>query len=335
VIKIDLDFPDGRSCEVVIGPGAVAELSALVPQQAQRVAVVTQPSIPVQVETGKDSQVFFIGEGESHKTMATIESLCSQFASWGLTRNDCVVAVGGGLVTDVAGFAASVYHRGIPVVHVATSLLAQIDAAIGGKTGVNLTEGKNLVGTYWQPSAVICDTALLETLPEREWQCGLGEMAKYHWLGGHDLDDLALDERIAACVRIKAAVVAADEREGGRRALLNYGHTLAHALEVAGSHQLRHGEAVGIGLIYAAQLAFRMGRISEAEVQEHYRVVGGYGLETQLPDGSDAEQLMLLMGRDKKVLTSGYTFALLGETGVEVVTGVDPALMRESLESIR
>ena len=136
-------------------------------------------------------------------------------ARWGLTRADVVVAVGGGVVTDTAGFAAAVYHRGIPVVHVPTTLLGQVDAAIGGKTGVNLPEGKNLVGAFWQPSAVLCDTEVLATLPPREYRSGLGEMAKYAFLGVDDLADLPLDEAVAACVRCKAEVVAADEREGG------------------------------------------------------------------------------------------------------------------------
>lgn len=335
MITLELDFPDGRTCPVLIGAGARHELSARIPERAQRVAVVTQEGLPVQVETGRETKVFLIGQGEQYKTMSTVESLCSQFAAWGLTRSDCVVGVGGGIVTDVAGFAASVYHRGMQVIHVATTLMAQIDAAIGGKTGVNLAQGKNLVGTYWQPSAVICDTDLLVTLPEREWQCGLGELAKYHWLGGGNLDALPIEERVAACVQIKADIVSEDERESGRRAVLNYGHTLAHALEIAGDHQLRHGEAVGIGLMYAAELASRMGRIDDAAVQEHRRVLAGYGLETQLPTGSDSEELMLLMGRDKKVLDAGYTFALLGSTGVEVVHNVDPLLMREALEVLR
>src|SRR5205085_9678446 len=156
-----------------------------------------------------------------------VEERCRGFSRWGLTRADVVVAVGGGVVTDTAGFAAAVYHRGVAVVHVSTSLLGMVDAAIGGKTGVNLPEGKNLVGAFWQPAAVLCDIELLGTLPPREYRSGLGEMAKYAFLGVDDLRDLPLDEAVAACVRIKADVVAADEREGGRRALLNYGHTLA------------------------------------------------------------------------------------------------------------
>jgi 5-deoxy-5-amino-3-dehydroquinate synthase len=235
------------------------------------------------------------------------------------------------MVTDVAGFAASVYHRGIPVIHVATTLLAQVDAAVGGKTGVNLAEGKNLVGTFWQPAAVFCDTATLATLPAGEWRCGMGEVAKCHWLGGGRLDDLPLVDRVAACVRIKAEVVAADEREGGRRALLNYGHTLAHALETAGRHELRHGEAVGIGLVYAAVLARRLGRIDDDTVAEHVRVVAGYDLPTAIPPGLSPTELVGLMARDKKSTGGGLTFVLDGPDGVEVVNGVDSSAVRIAL----
>lgn len=325
-----------RTYGVLVGEGTVDSLDTLIPEGAARVAIVTQDNIPVEVEVGREHRRFVIGDGEGSKSLSTIESLCSEFSQWGLTRSDCVVGVGGGMVTDVAGFAASVYHRGIPVVHVATTLLGQIDAAIGGKTGVNLPEGKNLVGTYWQPSGVICDTSLLATLPEREWRCGLGELAKYHWLGGGRLDELPLDERVAACVAIKAEVVASDEREGGRRALLNYGHTLAHALETAGEHDLRHGEAVAIGLVFAAELAQRMGRIGSDEVAEHRRVVAGYGLPTELPAYAEPDEMVRLIGRDKKVLNSGLTFVLDGgPDGVEVVRGVSPDLVRSTIEELR
>jgi 5-deoxy-5-amino-3-dehydroquinate synthase len=335
LLTVDVALPDGRGYPVVVGDGALGALAGLVPERARRVAVVTQDGIPVTVDPGREHRVFTIGDGERHKTLATVGRLCSEFARWGLTRTDCVVGVGGGLVTDVAGFAAAVYHRGVPVVHVATSLLAQIDAAIGGKTGVNLPEGKNLVGAYWQPVGVVCDTATLATLPGREWRCGLGELAKYHWLGGGRLDQLDLPERVARCVRLKADVVAADERESGRRALLNYGHTLGHALEIAGGHDLRHGEAVAIGLVYAAELAAALGRIDAGAVAEHRRVVAAYDLPTRMPAGLDDDELLELMGRDKKVLDAGLTFVLDGPEGVEVVAGVDPDVVRRTLEAVR
>jgi 5-deoxy-5-amino-3-dehydroquinate synthase len=308
------------------------------PDAAQRIAVVTQHGIPfgeaVQTAAGSRTvEVTTIGDGEDAKSLSTIEQLTRSFAHQGLTRRDVVVGVGGGLVTDVAGFAAASWHRGTPVVQVATTLLAMIDAAVGGKTGVNLPEGKNLVGAFWQPSGVVCDLDALDTLPEREMRCGLGEMAKYHFLTGDDLLAMPLDERIARCIAIKAEIVAVDEREGGRRALLNYGHTLAHALEIATAHDLAHGEAVAIGLIFAAELAAELGRIDAARVDEHRKIVAGeYGLRITPPEGLDPGLLLDLMGRDKKAL-DGLTFVLDGGSdGVEVVADVPADAVRATLE---
>src|ERR1035441_9496927 len=207
------------------------------PPSAKRAVVVTQDAVAGAgwldgLDPGLPFEVCTIGDGETTKTLATVEELGRQFARTGLSRADVVVALGG-VVTDVAGFAAASYQRGTAYVNVATSLLAQVDAAIGGKTGVNLPEGKNLMGAFWQPGAVLCDTETLATLPPREWACGKGEMAKYAFLGDPPRPDQEWDEQVARCVAIKAAVVSADEREGDLRMILNYGHTLAHALEGA------------------------------------------------------------------------------------------------------
>jgi len=333
MIVVPVQLED-RSYEVLVGDGVRSELSRLIPERAKRVAIVTQEGLGIDVDPGREHKVFTMGDGEQSKSMSTVESLCRQFAQWGLTRADCVVAVGGGIVTDTAGYAAASYHRGVPVVHVSTTLVGQVDAAIGGKTGVNIPEGKNLVGAYWQPSGVVCDTGLLATLSPREYRCGLGEIAKYHFLGGEGLDALPIDEQVAACVAIKAAVVANDEREGGSRATLNYGHTLAHAIEIAGDHDLRHGEAVAIGLIFAAELAHRLGRIDAERVAEHRRVVSAYDLPMTLPSGLQNAELVALMGRDKKAL-DGITFVLDGPDGVESVTGVEMSLIEDSIDAIR
>jgi 5-deoxy-5-amino-3-dehydroquinate synthase len=316
--------------DVTVGAGARTGLGTALPAGVQRVVVVTQDGIPP-VAVPVRHEIAVIGQGEAHKTMSTVEDLCRQFSRFGLTRADAVVGLGGGMVTDIAGFAAASYHRGVAVVHVPTTLLGMVDAAIGGKTGVNLPEGKNLVGAFWPPAAVLCDTDLLATLPEREWRCGNGEMAKYHFLTGDDLLTLPLDERIARCVAIKTAVVTADPYERtGQRATLNYGHTLAHALEIAADFDLRHGEAVAIGLVFAAELAFELGRIDTARVAEHRRVVKSYGLDAIVPPGLDAHELLVLMRRDKKV-AGGLTFVLDGPNGVELVAGVDPAAVRAAL----
>lgn len=403
------------SYRVSVGAGVRRELGACLPEGAKLAAIVTQANIgwaedlglggdgggeaavnaPGQGDfsesgegaersrgtTGRvERKIFLIPDGEEAKTIAVVERLCRDFADWGLTRGDAVVGVGGGVVTDVAGFAAAVYHRGLPVVHVPTSLLGQVDAAIGGKTGVNLPEGKNLVGAFWQPSAVLCDTDTLSTLPEREFRSGCGEIAKYEFLGAAEmwaerqakiqaealdthgeqsqamqsqttqpqaaqsptaLSDMPLAEQIAACVNFKAAIVASDERESGRRALLNYGHTLAHALEIAGGFNLTHGEAVAIGLIYAAEVAHLLGRINAERVAEHRRAVSSYGLATSLTQAfgktaaiPDSETLIILFTRDKKAVDD-ITFILDGPAGPEPVKNIPRAVLAEALELVR
>jgi len=348
------------SYAVRVGAGVRRELGECLPASAKRAAFVTQAGIrwADDLSWEGESRVFLIPDGEEAKTMAVVERLCRDFADWGLTRGDAIVGVGGGVVTDVAGFAAAVYHRGVPVVHVPTSLLGQVDAAIGGKTGVNLPEGKNLVGAFWQPSAVLCDTETLSTLPEREFRSGCGEIAKCQFLGAAEmwaerqanpqaetlvtaLRDMPLTEQIAACVHFKAAIVASDERESGRRALLNYGHTLAHALEIAGGFKLTHGEAVGIGLVYAAEVAHLLGRIDTERVAEHREAVNSYGLATSLTQGfgetatiPDTDTLTALFARDKKAVDA-VTFILDGPAGPEPVKNIPHAVLADALELVR
>jgi 5-deoxy-5-amino-3-dehydroquinate synthase len=338
---VPVDPPSG-GYEVMVGAGVRHELAGVIAgrlPRARRAAVVTQAAIGVEVDPGLPTVRLEVPDGEHAKSLEVVEELCRGFAGQGISRSDVVVAVGGGVVTDVAGFAAAAFHRGVAYVNVATSLLAQVDAAVGGKTGVNLPEGKNLVGAFWQPGAVLCDTEVLASLPKREWASGRGEMAKYALLeptlcgapgtAPDVLLELPLDEQVARCVALKAGVVSADEREGGRRALLNYGHTLAHALEAASFGQgadagLRHGEAVAVGLVFAALLARRLGRVDEQVVAHHRRVVAGFDLPGELPAGSDPEELLSFMGRDKKA-DGDLTFVLDGPAGIETVHGVAPA----------
>ncbi|MGH9107812.1 MAG: 3-dehydroquinate synthase family protein [Acidimicrobiales bacterium] len=345
-----------KSYPVLVGSGARKSLSSLLPASAKKAAIVTQAAVGVEVDAGVEQRTFVIGGGEEAKSLATLEDLCRGFARFGLSRADVVVGVGGGVVTDVAGFAAAVYHRGVPVAHVATTLLAQVDAAIGGKAGANLPEGKNLVGAFWQPVAVVCDTEVLATLPPREHRSGLGEMAKYAFLGVEGLPGLDLDEAVARCVECKARLVAGDEREteslprgesrggderrpspggSGGRALLNYGHTLGHALEAAGHYDLRHGEAVAIGLVFAAALARRLGRVGDAKVAEHRRVVSAYDLPSSLPAGVSPCELLALMSRDKKSAGHGLTFVLDGPAGLEVVRSVPEAEVLATLAELQ
>lgn len=343
-----------RAYDVLVGPGARCELANLVPPSARRAVIVTQAGIGVAsgLETGVPTTTVEIPASERAKSLATVETLCRQFAAAGLTRQDVVVAVGGGVVTDLAGYAASSWHRGTGVIHVATTLLGQIDAAIGGKTGVNLPEGKNLVGSFWQPLGVICDTDVLASLPPAEWRSGRGELAKYAFLGVDDLEALDVPAQVARCVACKARIVAADETENGLRMILNYGHTLAHALEAAGLAGesgdiedspagggelpvlLRHGEAVAVGLVFAARLARALGRIDDARVERHERLVAAYELPDRLPAGAVPDRLVELMARDKKA-HGDLTFVLDGPRGVEPVRGVPVNVVTAVLEGLR
>ena len=331
-VNVDLGT---RSYPVVVGHGVVGEIDSLLPKTAKRAVIVTQKEIGFVVKPKIDSTTVLIGNGEQHKNLQTIEMLSQKFAEIGLTRNDVVIGLGGGMVTDVAGFAAASWHRGTPVLHVSTSLVGMVDAAIGGKTGVNIDQGKNLVGAFWQPCAVVCDLDALKTLPEREMRCGLGEVAKYHFLTGDDLLALEMPQRIARCVEIKAKIVAADERESGGRALLNYGHTLAHALERSSNFSLAHGEAVAVGMIYAAHLAHAMQRISQARVDEHYKVIGQtYGLKVKPDERVNRKELIELMRHDKKAV-SGLTFVLDGASGIEVVSGVSEKHLEQAFDAMQ
>lgn len=327
-----------RSYDVVVGRGAIDELGSLVPGDVRRIAIVTQAHLAIDVSAqlpkGVTVSRHLVGDGEAHKTLATIERLTEEFAAAGLTRNDLVIGVGGGMVTDLAGFAAASWHRGVRVVHVATTLVGMIDAAIGGKTGVNLSVGKNLVGAFWQPSGVVCDTAYLDTLPAREQRCGNGEMAKYHFLAGDDLLALDLDARIARCVEIKAEIVGLDERESGRRAVLNYGHTLGHALEIASNFSLAHGESVAVGMMFAACVARALGRVDDARVAKHRAViVDHYGLSIAMPAGVQRARLIELMHQDKKAV-DGLTFVLDGVHGIETVRGVTTAALDAAFDAL-
>ncbi len=327
--------------DVVVGRGALGEVAGVLRGRRQ-VAILTQATVAHIAEdvaaaltaASVEVRVFTIGDGEPAKSLATVESTCRELATWGLLRGDAIAAVGGGVVGDTAGFVASVYYRGIDVVQVPTTLLAMVDAAIGGKTAVNLPEGKNLVGAFHQPIAVLADVTTLETLPEREYRAGLGEIVKYALMpeGGAVLRALETEAEavaardadvmaslVAECAAIKASVVAADPHERtGIRATLNYGHTLAHALETTGDYDLLHGEAVAVGLVFADALAVSLQRLDSWRAEEHRAVLGRLGLPTTVPPGADPDALLTVMRRDKKA-AGGLSFVLPSARGLERV----------------
>jgi 5-deoxy-5-amino-3-dehydroquinate synthase len=340
-----------RSYDIVVD-GSYAGLQELL-RGRRRVALVTQTSVDDHVGAlvgdaldgaGLGYGTFTIGEGEDAKSLATVEQLCRDWTRFGLLRGDVVVAMGGGVVGDTAGFAAAVYHRGVDVVQVPTTLLAMVDSAIGGKTGVNLPEGKNLVGAFHQPIGVFANPRVLASLPDRDYRCGLGEIAKYALIGddfvSSRIDALvarepaALAEVIAQCAALKARCVEADELErSGVRAVLNYGHTLGHALETATGHALQHGEAVAIGLVFAAQLATALERTPPELVVRTEALVGALGLPIQAPPGVAAGELLAIMARDKKS-DGALTFVLDGPSGIERVDAPDPVAVNKALAAI-
>ncbi len=337
-----------RSYDVVIEHGArhgLVELLRFRAPNAQVAAIVTSPSLHAQpwfdFESGLTQHVLEVPEGEGAKSLATLEALCEQLATLRLSRDDVVVGVGGGAITDLAGFAASVYLRGVALAQVPTSLVGMVDAAIGGKTAVNLRAGKNLVGAFHQPLGVLCDFDTLLTLPERERLGGLGEVAKCWLLEGRRAGDLAaasLPDLVTMSVQLKGAIVSADEFEGGRRALLNYGHTLGHALEslslARDVDELRHGEAVAIGLAFAVRLAHALGRVDAQEIVNHDEVLLALGLSSRMPSHMSTPGLLDAMTRDKKA-HHDLTFVLAGPEGFGVVRHVDPSLVADVLDSFR
>jgi 3-dehydroquinate synthase len=287
---------------------------------------------------------FLLEDGEAHKTYANIGRVLEALAQLGATRDACVIALGGGVIGDMAGFAAACWMRGIDFIQMPTTLLAMVDSSVGGKTGVNLPAGKNLVGAFHQPRAVIADIGTLATLPDRQYRAGLAEVVKgaaigdepfFAWLEQHAdalaaRDSAIVTEAIARKVRYKAGVVARDETEQGERALLNLGHTFGHALETAGKYRvLLHGEGVAVGMLLAAQLAERLGMSAPADSARLRRLLERLGLPTTVPAGFDPQQLLALMRLDKK--NTAGTLRLILWRGVgraEIVDDVaeDPVL---------
>jgi len=266
-------------------------------------------------------------DGEEHKRWSTVEGLLGRWLDDGLHRGDTVAAVGGGVLSDTVGFGAAVYLRGIDWVAVPTTLLAMVDASVGGKTGVNLEQGKNLVGAFWPPRLVVIDVETLSTLPGRELRAGLAEVIKTAWIGDHDLlsvvpsniDEVSTDqwqELVMRCVAVKARVVSEDEREAGKRAALNLGHTLGHALEATtGYRRFLHGEAVAWGLLAAANLGRRHGTLSSEGEEAIGAAVATLGSLPSLAD-IEPEAVASHIGRDKKKNADGIGWVLPTNKGV-------------------
>jgi 5-deoxy-5-amino-3-dehydroquinate synthase len=347
-VKIPVSLRDAPY-DVVLGAGVRHEIGDFISTRlprAQVVVVVTSPEIRRQpwFDLTFDIQTYVIevADGEAAKTLDTLERVCETLAQLRVSRHDVIVGFGGGAITDVAGFVAAVYLRGVAVVQVPTSVVGQVDAAIGGKTAVNIAAGKNLVGAFHQPVGVWCDIEVLATLSARERIAGLGEVAKCWLVEGRSraaLNEATMQDFIEVSVALKARVVAADEFEqSGERAVLNYGHTLGHAIELLAlardADELRHGEAVAIGLAFAARLARALGRVGDEVVDETDDVLHFFGLPSRLTGSFDVEELLAAMSRDKKA-HHNLTFVLAGDRGYDVVSDIDPGVVRDLLEQFR
>jgi 3-dehydroquinate synthase len=299
--------------------------------------------------SGFEAAHITLADGEQHKTLRSVEQVFDALSALGATRDACILALGGGVVGDIAGFAAASWMRGIDFVQMPTTLLAMVDSSVGGKTGVNLPAGKNLIGAFHQPRAVIADTGTLATLPEREYRAGLAEAIKHSALGDAVFferlepmraallarDDDALATLIAHSCRFKAAVVARDETEHGERALLNFGHTFGHALEAeAGYGTLLHGEAVAIGMVLAARLSARLGMPGADDGERLRGLLRDFGLPVTLPSDIDPEALIRHMRLDKKNRAGELRLILWRGIGrAEIVSGVDEAAVRDLLDT--
>lgn len=343
-----------RSYPIRIGPGLLgrsADWRAAI--RGRHVLVVTNATIaPLYLErvrAGLDGFVhdaLVLPDGEAHKTLASTDRMFEALARLGASRDATILALGGGVIGDLAGFAAACWMRGIDFVQMPTTLLAMVDSSVGGKTGVNLPAGKNLVGAFHQPRAVVADTDTLATLPPREYRAGIAEIVKYGaigdaaffgWLEEHAdalnaRDDAVLVDAIATSCRHKAGVVARDEHEHGERALLNFGHTFGHALETdTGYGTLLHGEAVAIGMVLAAKLSADLGRASRADAERLERLLLAFGLPTA-PPPSDPQRLLALMRLDKKNLSGRLRLILWRGVGhAEIVPDVDEAAILSRL----
>jgi 3-dehydroquinate synthase len=346
--------PEREYC-VLVERGILSRVAEFIPKGSGKVFVVTTPDVWQHYRgqfgqgfSGIAPEVLFFPGGEERKRLAHVETLAEEMMRRGADRTSIVVAFGGGIVNDMGGFLAAIFMRGIPVVQVPTTLLAQVDASIGGKTGVNLLEGKNLIGSFHQPLAVLIDPEVLVTLPDREYRAGLFEVIKCGVIRSAPLFQLLMEQRdavlakepavvdriIEESVRIKAEVVSADERESGVRRILNFGHTFGHALEAETAYaRFLHGEAVGFGMRAAAYLAKSLGCVADRDANSILDAVDGYGPIPSLRD-IPAERLADRLTMDKKTIQGKVHFVLpklIGE--VTVVSGVDDGAVLSAIRS--
>ncbi len=350
----------GREYEVVIGENLLAETASHVSATSvlggrKRCVIVTDSQVgPLYAEAvegsltegGFEVQTITVPSGEPSKSFAETESICRDMIRHGHDRNSFLVALGGGVVGDLAGFAAAVFFRGIPFVQIPTTIVSQVDSSVGGKTGINTQEGKNLVGAFHQPALVIADTATLQTLPDREYNEGFAEVIKHAAIRDADmLEEIEqlegrgnLAPLIERNVRIKAAIVEEDEKElSGTRALLNFGHTIGHGIEAsAGYGDLLHGEAISLGLVAAARISCEASTLSEVETARLTRMLRKFNLPLTLSPKVATAEIMQALSHDKKFREGGVRFVLLRSLGDAYVSSeITLAQIEAAIEALR
>jgi 3-dehydroquinate synthase len=349
-----------RSYPIFIGEGCLAGVGADLRSRriGKRYVVVADDQVAVLFGAalfaslhgaGLDFDLLTFPHGEGSKHLATVADLASGLARLGVDRKDALVALGGGVTGDITGFLASVYMRGIPFVQIPTTLLAQVDSSVGGKTGVDIPEGKNLVGTFYQPRAVYIDTPALATLPKAELLNGLAEVIKYGVIRDGEffaflerereailaLEPTVTAEMIGRCCAIKAHVVAADEREADLRRILNYGHTIGHAVEAVSGYQLPHGLAVSIGMVAVNRLALVMGLLTAVDSARITALLEAYGLPVRIPAGYEIKRIKEYLKTDKKTVGGRFFFVLPREIGrVEISDAVSEAQIEAALQEL-
>ena len=345
-----------RSYPIFIGPGLLKETDRLRSHlgQGQAVIITNDTVAPLYLDQVKQTLgdsygwEIILPDGETYKTLGTVSQIYDRLLRAKADRQTTLVALGGGVIGDITGFAAATYQRGINFIQIPTTLLAQVDSSVGGKTGVNHPLGKNMIGAFYQPRCVLIDTEVLLTLPEREIKAGLAEVIKYglinqpdflSWLTDNSADILALDdakltETIRVCCQAKADIVAADEREAGLRALLNLGHTFGHAIETASGYgNLLHGETIAMGMVMAADLSRRLGLLSAEQAAKVRDILeNDFSMPVIPPAQISTETYLELMSSDKKAEQGRIRFILLEAPGRAVLTGeVPPELLKETL----
>ncbi len=360
-MRVNLEKSRSDSYDIVIGDGVLERLPVVIQAQngVDRCVIITDSNVnPLYGEMVKEKlkqiavplDVIEIPAGETSKSMNTVLEVARQLIELNASRKSLLIALGGGVVGDLAGFVASIYKRSVPYVQIASTLVAQVDSSVGGKTGIDLPEGKNLLGTFYQPRAVLIDLSFLRTLSDKDFKNGLAEIIKYGIISDEEMFSLLEQKRDAVIQRqlpvmktlverscgIKAHIVEMDEQEGGLRRILNFGHTIGHALEAASDYRLTHGEAVAIGMVAAAQISDRLNYLDERSYERIVDVIKQYGLPTDIPGDFNTKEILGFMASDKKVVGARLYFVLIKKIGVPFVTAEVPSnIIVDVIEELR